>query len=224
VLLWKSAVKHEDDAENPGQKVDRKILLARTFYVFNADQCEGLPARFYPQAGAPVEDLADPQAVLDGYLAQPGAPSFAYDGGDHAYYLPGPDEIHVPPVTSYLTAEERYSTGFHEAGHSTGHPSRLNREGIAQWDEFGSDRYSREELVAEATSALLCAVTGIDTEVVFTNSAAYLANWARKLRDDPHLIVTAASQAFKAADLIQGISDEYAEHEPEHEQAVELAA
>jgi antirestriction protein ArdC len=75
VLLWKSAVKHEDDAENPGQKVDRKILLARTFYVFNADQCEGLPARFYPQAGAPVEDLADPQAVLDGYLAQPGRDS-----------------------------------------------------------------------------------------------------------------------------------------------------
>jgi hypothetical protein len=64
--------KRVDDADNPGQKRNQKILLGREFYVFNAEQCEGLPERFYPQEGAaPVDEIPTPQAVLDSYLARP---------------------------------------------------------------------------------------------------------------------------------------------------------
>ena len=45
---------------------------------------------------------------------------------------------------------------------STGHASRLAREGIVKSDGFGNHLYSKEELVAEMTAAVLCGITGID--------------------------------------------------------------
>jgi antirestriction protein ArdC len=211
VLLWKTASKRVADDDRPGETRNQRILLAREFNVFNAEQTEGLPARFFPKPGAPVDEIADPQGVLDAYLARDGSPSLAYDGGDGAYYHPATDAIHLPPLATYVSAQARYGVAFHEAGHSTGHPSRLDREGIAHIDHFGSGRYAREELVAEMSAALLAAVTGINTAEIFDNSAAYLANWASALKRDPHLIVTAASQAFAAADFVRGIKSEYAD-------------
>ncbi len=40
--------------------------------VFNADQCQDLPERFYSKPGAPVGALAGPEAVLAAYEATPG--------------------------------------------------------------------------------------------------------------------------------------------------------
>jgi len=96
---------------------------------------------------------------------------------------------------------------YHELTHSTGHPSRLNREGITAQAGFGSEVYSREELVAELGSAYLCALTGIETGTI-DNSAAYVAGWLRKLSDDRSLIITAASSAQKAVDYIMGFQGE----------------
>ncbi len=39
----------------------------------------------------------------------------------------------------------------------------------------------------------------------FENSTAYLASWTEKLENDPWLIVSAASQAQRASDLIREI-------------------
>ena len=62
-------------------------------------------------------------------------------------------------------------------------PNRLrlapspDREGITQHAKFGSDRYSKEELVAELGAAFLSNEAGILDGVRFENSAAYLASW-----------------------------------------------
>jgi antirestriction protein ArdC len=66
---------------------------------------------------------------------------------------------------------------------------------------FGSADYSKEELVAEMTSAFLCAEVGISPAVI-DNQAAYVAGWLKKLRDDRRMVVIAAAQAQKAADYI----------------------
>ena len=92
---------------------------------------------------------------------------------------------------------------FHEAGHSTGHPSRLARPGIMEGHRFGDDAYSQEELVAEFTAAYLCGTVGIDPETSIGNSAAYIAGWAAKLRADAKLVVYAAAQAQRSADRVQ---------------------
>ena len=89
--------------------------------------------------------------------------------------------------------------------HSTGHKTRLDRfacgSGAAA---FGSDDYSKEELVAELGAANLVAHVGIETRASFRNSAAYLQGWMRVLKNDPTMIVSAAGKAEKAVNYILG--------------------
>jgi antirestriction protein ArdC len=107
----------------------------------------------------------------------------------------------MPARSAFHSAEEYYSTFFHELTHSTGHPSRVGREGIMNHNPFGSEDYSKEELVAEMGAAMLCGVAGIASRTL-DNSASYLQSWISRLRSDSRLIVSAASQAQKAADYI----------------------
>ena len=51
---------------------------------------------------------------------------------------------------------------------------------------------------------MLCAECGIDNQATADNSIAYLKGWLSALQDDVKLIVTASSQAQKAADYILG--------------------
>jgi antirestriction protein ArdC len=87
--------------------------------------------------------------MLDGYLGA--GPVLRHIAGDRAAYRPATDTIRLPLRSQFRAADDYYATAFHEAAHSTGHPSRLDRLGIAAFDHFGSDRYAREELVAEMT-------------------------------------------------------------------------
>ena len=53
----------------------------------------------------------------------------------------------LPIRKQFVSTAEYYSTAFHEVVHSTGHQSRLNRLNSAAF--FGTEEYSKEELVAE---------------------------------------------------------------------------
>ena len=86
---------------------------------------------------------------------------------------------------------------------TVGMPSRVGREGIEKLNTFGSESYSREELIAEMGAAMLAGVTGIERKTL-ANSAAYLKSWIDVLKSDSRMVVFAASQAQKAADYIQG--------------------
>ena len=98
-----------------------------------------------------------------------------------------------------------YSTFFHEAVHSTGHASRLNR--ITDIVRFGSESYSREELTAELGASYLVNVAGIETESSFQNSTAYLKSWLSVLKGDKRFIISAAGAAEKAVGLILNRKD-----------------
>ena len=75
---------------------------------------------------------------------------------------------------------------------------------IEQLNSFGSEAYSKEELIAEMGAAMLCGVTSIAPKTV-NNSAAYLASWISVLKGDSKLIISAASAAQKAADYIRNV-------------------
>ncbi len=94
---------------------------------------------------------------------------------------------------------------FHEAVHSTGHKSRLNRPGVAELVAKGGHEYSKEELVAEIGAAMLCGQAGIEQETL-DNSTAYIQSWLEALQGDNRMIVQAASAAQKAADYILGVT------------------
>jgi antirestriction protein ArdC len=198
VVFWKKAKTEHRDPQT-GEVTIRAVPVLRYYRVFNAHQAEGLPGRFYPPPGE-HQSIAEPQAALDGYLAR--GPQLVHVAGDRADYRLATDTIRLPLPAQFRSPEGYYAAAFHEAGHSTGHPHRLNRAGIAAFDHFGSGKYAREELVAEMTSAILCACSGIDNPDLFDNSAAYMANWLTALGGDPKLVITAAAHAQHATDLI----------------------
>ena len=88
-------------------------------------------------------------------------------------------------------------------GHSSGHAKRLNREGLKHVS-FGSETYSREELVAEIGSACILNSLGISTEETMMNSSAYIQGWLSALNRDKRIVVFASSQAEKAVRYIMG--------------------
>ena len=101
---------------------------------------------------------------------------------------------------------------FHELIHSTGHRSRLRREQSDNPVRFGSESYSKEELIAELGASMLCGVSGIAPRTL-DNSVSYLKSWISRLRGDSRLIISAASAAQKASDFILGKSQNVAETE-----------
>src|SRR5260370_1340813 len=101
----------------------------------------------------------------------PNPPGF--EESDKAWYSPNNDLVGMPARGLFHSSEEYYATEFHELAHSTGHPKRLHRENFDSPVSFGSESYSKEELIAEMTAAMLCGIAGIEQNTL-ENSAAYL--------------------------------------------------
>ena len=127
-----------------------------------------------------------------------------HSNSDRAFYTSTEDFVHLPnkenfTATKTSTALEcYYSTAFHELGHATGHPTRLNRK---LGNRFGSKPYAGEELIAELTSAMLCAITGV-SQSVRLDHVKYLQSWLEVLKEDKNAIFTAAAAAQKATDFL----------------------
>jgi antirestriction protein ArdC len=198
VVFWKQAEITERDRQT-GEPTMKQLPVLRYYRVFNAAQANHLPERFYPMPGQDAQITA-PQGILDRYLAC--GPKLHHVAGDRAVYHPATDTIRLPLRAQFRSPEHYYAPAFHEAGHSTGHPDRLNRPGIADFDHFGSGKYAREELVAQMTSSILCNQTGIDTPEIFGNSASYIAGWLSALNNDERLVIITAAHAQRACDLI----------------------
>jgi antirestriction protein ArdC len=188
-----------------------RVPFIRWSNVFNLEQTEGIepPALTVAQSSQPPCEKAAAM-VAEARLCPIHHVGFA------AFYSPERDVIQMPASGTFRTQEDYYHTLFHEMTHATGHGSRLDREGVTQPVKFGSDRYSKEELIAELGAAFLSNEAGILNEVQFQNSAAYLASWIRKLENDPRLIVSAAAQGQRASDFIRGIqhAENVSEQEP----------
>jgi antirestriction protein ArdC len=177
--------------------------------VFNTDQCENLP-RELTSAPAPVpEGLILPHA--EALIAATGA-DFRIRG-DRAFYSPNYDFIQVPRPEAYYEPINWHRTALHELGHWTGAAQRLDRDLSGS---FGSKKYAQEELVAEITSAFVCASLGI---VPTVRHADYIGSWLEVVREDDRAIVRAASAASKAADYLLAFRPE--SNEPV--EAVELS-
>jgi|SRR5882672_10720937 len=189
------------------QKAAGKKPFCRYYNVFNTSQCDGLVVPDAP-VQAPVNPDAECDRVVRGYKLCPRIEH----GGSGACYSPTLDFVRMPNRDAFIGSEEYYSTLFHELGHSTGHKDRLNREGVTQLVAFGSTNYSKEELVAEMTAAFICGVVGIENKTI-DNSAAYIANWLQKLKNDKGMVISAAQHAQKAADMILGDTMKEAEEE-----------
>lgn len=194
VTLWKFLKTGQTDANGK----DKTLPLLRYFRVFNFTQCEGieLPKWAQSEAVADLKFSCKPacEKIIKGYV---GGPKIIK--GERASYRPSSDEISMPDKKSFVSVDAYYSTLFHEMTHSTGHASRLNRD---LQNGFGSDEYSKEELIAEMGASFLNATAGVVTE--FEQSAAYIKGWLSKFEGDDKFVMQAAGLAQKASDHILG--------------------
>jgi antirestriction protein ArdC len=179
----------------------KESAFMRQYTVFNLDQIDGLTIPL-PLEQPEFDSIESADAVIAAFQSSGKAPRLDHNGGDRAFYRPSSDSVSMPVQGAFRTAESYYSTLFHEFAHSTGHPSRLDRKDGMETTSFGSESYSREELIAEFTAAFICGETGISNEELSTNHTAYIQGWLRSLKNDKTLAVQAAQKAQKAADYI----------------------
>ena len=201
VIFWKPTYTdvREIDTETGEEKVVQKKrgLILRYYNVWNWEQTEGIAEKPIPTpAGAGVNEGGE------GFLKNLPAQPQILDGSPG--YIPTIDIITMPPRSDFHNTNAYYETLFHEVTHWTGHKSRLNR---AFDSSFGSDKYAREELVAELGASFICSIAGIEQEVD-KNHAAYIQGWLKRLKEDPRLIIVAAGKACQAVDWCMGITHE----------------
>jgi antirestriction protein ArdC len=146
-----------------------------------------------------VDNNITADEIIEGYTDKPVIKYL----GNKACYIPSKDEVNMPPVNFFDSVDEFYSTLFHELSHSVLHETRMNRKIDTV---FGSKLYTEQELEAEFASAFLCNESGIDNTL--ENSAAYIQSWMKSFKDNPAMIITAASKAQKTADYILGMNEE----------------
>jgi len=194
VVFWKQwEVKDTKDADGKA----KRIPIMRYYRVFNSEQCENIAAPEAPQNHFnPIEECE--KVVSD--MATP--PTIKHMG-TKAYYSHTRDLIKIPRVELFSSPEDYYGVLFHELTHATGHSSRLDRKEVQGTTAYGTEDYSREELIAEMGAAFLCGHTRIINKTI-DNNAIYIASWLKRLQNDKKLVITAASQAQKAADCILG--------------------
>lgn len=192
VVFWKLL-----DIEDEETGEEAKMPLLRYYRVFKiGEQTEGIDPKRNTDSydHNPIEEA---ESVVKGYK---NAPDYTSNSG-RAYYAPKLDVVNVPPKEDFKEIEAYYSTFFHEIVHSTGHKSRLNRSGVAEFNGFGTENYSKEELVAELGASMLCATVGIENATL-DRSASYIDSWLKALKDDRTMIIGASQQAQKAVDYI----------------------
>ena len=198
VVFWKWI---EQEDEETGEK--KEIPFLRYYNVFHIDQCEGL----MPKHSKPLPQTANAdqkaESIICDYLKTSGV-KLNHEQGDRAFYRPSDDSITLPLLAQFREAAEYYSTAFHEMIHSTGHMSRLNR--LEKTAFFGTEAYSKEELVAEIGASALVNVAGLETANSFRNNTAYVQNWLTVLKNDKRFIVSASGKAEKAVNMILGMA------------------
>src|SRR5215472_16449079 len=193
IVFWKSFT-HETETDD-GEMEERQSAVLRYYTVFNLEQTEGLKALLTLPFAAPIESA---ESIVN---AMQNPPAFEQDA--QAAYISSRDVITMPSRSAFHSQAEYYSTLFHELTHSTGHAKRLAREGFDNPQRFGSDSYSREELIAEMGSAMLCGVAGIEQRTL-ANSAAYLKTWIRRLKADSRLVISARERRAESSRLHPG--------------------
>ena len=174
--------------------------MLRSYTVFNSDDVIGYDFSSFEPKETAICDERNCEEYRDMLLSSYEGHPKVLHGGNRAFYSLSEDSVVVPDMGRFESPAAYASTLAHELGHSTGHPSRLNRK---FGSSFGDDLYSKEELVAEFTASMVLAQIGI-MDRPSDNSAAYLKSWMKRIGEDPSILFDAITHAKKACDMITG--------------------
>lgn len=201
VVFWK--IIDVEEKNDKGEIEKKKLPLLRYYNVFHISQVEGVEP-LKEKLNTEIEPIEEADRIIKNYVDREQL-VFNECKSNRAYYAPLIDTVVVPLKEQFMNTPEWYGTTFHELVHSSGSKNRLNRLETSNLASFGSETYSKEELVAEIGSASILNYLGIETEGTFQNSASYIESWLQVLRNDNKFIVSASSKAEKAVNYILGI-------------------
>ncbi len=178
------------------------VPRVRFFNVFNAQQIDGIP----PAPVKPPLTYDDTLKLADDMIAASECP-VRTSGNGEAYYSPSKDAVFLPPRDSFIDSKAFLSVALHEMVHSTGHPTRLNRNLSGG---FGSEAYAREELRAELGSFFLEKDLGVAIEKMHFNShTQYLESWIGALQKDFNELFRACADADRAVMRLEENHEKY---------------
>lgn len=207
-VVYASSFK-KTDTNDAGEEVDQEIPFLKEYTVFNVEQVEGLPDRFYQtqqQPNTSIERIAHADEFFRNTQA------VIQEGGNQAFYSISKDFIRMPKLETFRDAESHAATLAHELTHWTRHGSRLDRD--LGRKRFGDAGYAMEELVAELGSAFLCADLSLTPEDR-DDHAAYIDGWLKILKEDKRAVFSAASHASKAVEFLHSLQPNATQPKPE---------
>jgi len=196
LVVFNKTYEQTETDELTGEAQTKRRWVLRYYYVFNLDQIDGWSSEDLPKPAKSAQAIRTCEDIIENFVD--GLPPIQH--GRPAYW-PSRDVITLPDLAEFEIEEHYYATRFHETVHATGAQHRLARPGVVEPAQFGSEKYSFEELIAELGAAFLNAMSGISDKVIDQN-AAYVKAWHDKLADNPTWIVKASSNAQKAVDYL----------------------
>ena len=201
VVYWNTFLSKTETVTRDGVTEPKKKGFIKYFNVFNIRDVEGID--FVIPQPKMVQNPNELIGICESIIANmPQAPVIRHTNKNGAYYVPMADYVNMPDMEQFKNSAEYYKVLFHELTHSTGHQSRLNREGVTNLCRYGSTNYSKEELVAELGASFLSALAGIANNELLDNAAAYLKGWLQPLKSDKKFVFWAAKEAQKAVNFI----------------------
>ena len=204
LVVYANKITRTEENEN-GDEIERAIPFLKGYTVFNVEQIEGLPERFYEKPEPrfdPVQRIEQAEAFFKATGAD------IRHGGNRAFYAIHPNYVQMPYFEAFRDAESYYATLAHEVTHWTRHPSRLDRDFGRK--RHGDEGYAKEELVAELGAAFLCADLEITVEARDDHSS-YIASWLNVLKNDTRAVFHAAAHAQRAVDFLHSLQKDRAD-------------
>jgi antirestriction protein ArdC len=190
VYFGQGTKKSRDDA---GVESEDTFRFLKWYVVFNADQIDNLPARYFP---APPVCEIDPIALHEDWFAKLEIARIVTR--DLACYIPSKDVIGMPPLAAFDTADDYAATLNHESVHATMAPHRVGRD---MGKKFSGAALAAEELVAEIGASLLGTHLRLPPNHIHEH-AAYIGHWMKLLANDKRAFLSAAAQAQLAVDWL----------------------
>lgn len=175
---------------------DRVKPIASIYVVFNGEQIKGIPDFSCEKNKWDAAQLLAKRDIIIKNMEL----TFL-ESGDRALYSPDKDQITMPKAEYFKTEYGYISTFLHEAGHATGHKSRLNRN---IQNSFGTPDYAREELRAEIASAFTAQELEIRMAdaIQLNNHKAYIQSWIEILEKNPNELFASIRDAEKISDYL----------------------
>lgn len=173
----------------------RKVPLLKYYTVHPVNKCVDLKWTRPEVSPTVFEPIAEADCLVRLLKDVP-----IEHGGDSACYYPSKHAIQMPRKETFKSVLFYYKTLFHEMGHAL---HKVTDEPLST--TFGSEVYSKEELVAEIFSSFCLNHCELLKPELFDNSTSYVANWRKALTNDASLIISAASKAQRRFDNLLGI-------------------